>query len=230
MIQFNNKKLGTFGEIGCFSFYPSKNLGSFGEGGAIITNNEEYCNFSKKYRNYGCIKKYEWELKGFNERMHNIQAAVLDVKLKYLDQWNIKRQKLANIYIDHLKNNKTIRLPIIHNQCDSNYHLFVIITDKRNELKKYLEQNNIQCAIHYPKPFYESIAFNEMNELHFETMDNIKNNLLSLPMYPELEEYKVLHLCEHLINAVFLNRKNAIIIYILIFLLSLWYLVTNPVS
>mgnify|MGYP003997701051 CR=1 FL=1 len=192
---YNNKKLGTFGEIGCFSFYPSKNLGSFGEGGAIITDNEIYYNFAKKYRNYGCIKKYEWEIKGFNERMHNIQAAILNIKLKYLDLWNNSRRKLANIYMEKLKNNKLIRLPKFNEKCNSNYHLFVIITEKRNKLKKYLEDNNICCAIHYPNVFYKSKAFSDFNELYLETMEKFKDNILSLPMYPELEESKILYVC-----------------------------------
>jgi len=196
---FNNKKLGSFGEVGCFSFYPSKNLGAYGEGGAIITNNKEYYNYARKYRNYGCIEKYEWEIKGFNERMHNIQAAILDIKLKYLDNWTENRRKLANIYIEHLKENKLIKLPIIHEKCKSNYHLFVIITKKRDELKKYLEKNNVQCAIHYPRPFYKSEAFQELNDLILENMEELKDDLLSLPMYPELEEEKVVQICE-LIN------------------------------
>jgi dTDP-4-amino-4,6-dideoxygalactose transaminase len=198
--EFNGKKLGSFGEIGCFSFYPSKNLGAYGEGGAIVTNNESYYNYAKKYRNYGCIAKYEWEIKGFNERMHNIQAAILDVKLKYLDNWNENRTKLANIYIENLKDNKLIKLPTINEKCKSNYHLFVIITSKRDELKKYLEENNVQCAIHYPRPFYKSSAFQELNDLFLENMEELKDNLLSLPMYPELEEEKVLHICELIKN------------------------------
>lgn len=202
--EYNNKKLGTFGEIGCFSFYPSKNLGSFGEGGAIITDNEEYYIYSKKYRNYGCLLKYEWEIKGSNERMHNLQAGILDVKLKYLDIWNDKRRYLANIYIKNLKDNNLIKIPLlsnnINNYCNSNYHLFIIITKYRDVLKKYLEENNIQCAIHYPKPFYKSIAFKEYNNIFIEKMEELKDNLLSLPMYPELSENSVLKICECINN------------------------------
>ena len=197
--EFNGKKLGSFGEIGCFSFYPSKNLGAYGEGGAIITNKESYYNYALKYRNYGCIAKYEWEIKGFNERMHNIQSAILDIKLKYLDSCNENRRKLANIYIENLKDNKLIKIPKLHENCKSNYHLFVIITNKRDELKEYLEENNVQCAIHYPRAFYKSEAFKELNDLHLDNMEELKDNLLSLPMYPELEEEKVIHICE-LIN------------------------------
>jgi dTDP-4-amino-4,6-dideoxygalactose transaminase len=196
--EFNNKKLGSFGDIGCFSFYPSKNLGAFGEAGAIITDNEEYYNYSKKYRNYGCIKKYEWEIKGSNERMHNIQAGILDIKLKYLDYWNDNRRRIANIYINNLNNN-LIKIPQIHEKCKSNYHLFIILSEHRDLLKLYLEDNNIQCAIHYPKPFYKSIAFSENNNIVLDKMEEIKDNLLSLPMYPELEESKVLYIC-NLIN------------------------------
>ena len=205
--EYKNKKLGTFGEVGCFSFYPSKNLGSFGEGGAIVTDNEEYYIYSKKYRNYGCLSKYEWEIKGSNERMHNLQAGILDIKLKYLDIWNDKRRHLANIYIEKLKDNNLIKIPLLLNDinsyCNSNYHLFVIITKYRDQLKKYLEENNIQCAIHYPKPFYKSSAFKEFNDIYIEKMEELKDDLLSLPMYPELSENNVLKVCNYINNFKF---------------------------
>lgn len=191
---FKNIKLGNFGDIGCFSFYPSKNLGAFGEAGAIVTNSTKYAEYARYYRNYGSLKKYEWEICGGNERMDNIQGVILNVKLKYLQNWNNKRIVIANIYKNNIKNSK-IRLLESINECESNYHLMIILSDKRDELKEYLEKNNIICAIHYPKPFYKTNAYKNKSYQYCEKMEKYENNLLSLPMYPELEHTKVLSIC-----------------------------------
>ncbi len=192
---FNHIKLGNLGDVGCFSFYPSKNLGAFGESGAIVTNNDEYAEYSRYYRNYGSLKKYEWEICGGNERMDNIQGAILNVKLKYLQDWNNKRIELANIYKKNIKNTNIRLLKNIHN-CKSNYHLMIILTNQRDKLKTYLKKNNIHCAIHYPKPFYESNAYKNKSFSYCENMEKYKNNILSLPMYPELDKESVLFICE----------------------------------
>lgn len=192
---FKHIKLGNFGDIGCFSFYPSKNLGAFGEAGAIVTNSSKYAEYAKYYRNYGSIKKYEWQICGGNERMDNIQGAILNIKLKYLNSWNNKRIEIANIYKNNIKNNKIRLLESIDN-CESNYHLMIIILDKRDELKEYLEENKISCAIHYPKPFYETNAYKDKTYQNCEIMEKYKNKLLSLPMYPELEYNKVHYICK----------------------------------
>ena len=183
---FNNKKLGTFGDLGCFSFYPSKNLGAFGEGGAIITDNDKYYEYCKKYRNYGSIERYKWDIIGANERIHNIQGSILSTKLDYLDIWNKKRRTIAKYYYDNIKTNDEIRILKQNKNCISNYHLFVIITNRRDELKSYLEKNNIFCAIHYPKPFYKSKAYIHINGEHCLKMKEYQNKLLSIPIYPEL--------------------------------------------
>jgi dTDP-4-amino-4,6-dideoxygalactose transaminase len=194
--SYNNKKLGSFGDLGCFSFYPSKNLGSFGEGGAIITNNEKYSNYCKLYRNYGMIEKYKWEIIGANERMHNIQGGILNIKLNYLEQWNNNRIELAKIYYENIKENDNLRiLKPIYN-CVSNIHLFILIVNNRDELKNYLEKNKILCAIHYPQPFYYTDAYKHIEINNCEKMEIYKDKLLTLPMYPELEKSDVLYVCE----------------------------------
>lgn len=191
---FSGQKLGTFGDLGCFSFYPTKNLGCFGEGGCVITNNIDYYNFIKKYRNYGSKEKYDWEIKGSNERMHNIQAAVLNAKLDYLDIWNNNRKILASIYDKELHNIDEIIIPKCHPLLNRNYHLYVILADKRDELVTYLKNKNIQTAIHYPNTFYKSDAFKDLNKYTFNA-DKIKDKLISLPMYPELTKDQVLKVC-----------------------------------
>jgi dTDP-4-amino-4,6-dideoxygalactose transaminase len=192
---YGNKKLGTFGDMGCFSFYPSKNLGAFGEGGAIITNNNDYATFCRYYRNYGSIEKYKWEIMGSNERMHNLQGGILSIKLDFLDEWNRNRTRLADIYIANINNSKIKMLTALE-KCTSNYHLFIILTDERDALKDYLEKNNISCAIHYPQPFYETTAYEHINPTDISMMVKFKNSLLSLPMYPELTVKEVMYVCE----------------------------------
>ena len=196
---FDNLKLGSFGDLACFSFYPSKNLGAFGEGGAIVTNDEEYEKYCRMYRNYGSIERYKWEIIGSNERMHNIQGAILSIKLKYLDGWNSMRNNLSLIYNINLKENDFFRILKPINKCSSNNHLFIIIVENRDDLKKYLEENNIKCAIHYPKPFYDEVAYNHKRVLS-EKMELYKDKLLTLPMYPELPEDDVLLICEAINN------------------------------
>lgn len=193
--SFNGKKLGSFGDLGCFSFYPSKNLGAFGEGGAIITNNEEYYKYCKMYRNYGSIERYKWEIIGANERMHNLQGGILSIKLKYLDDWNEKRNEISKLYNANIKENSMLRILKQIDGCFSNNHLFILIVENRDELKKYLEENNIICAIHYPKPFYDELAY-QHKHIKLEKMDFYKNKLISLPMYPELSENNVLIICD----------------------------------
>ncbi len=192
---YNGKKLGTFGELGCFSFYPSKNLGSFGEGGCITTNIEKYANYAKLYCNYGSKQKYVWEIKGSNERMHNIQAAVLNVKLQYLDYWNQQRNILAEIYNEQLSRISQITIPANNTKVYRNYHLYIILIENRDQLLEYLGEQNIHCAIHYPGTFYKSTAFQELNQLTFKA-DEYKKKLLSLPMYPELSIKKVNKVCD----------------------------------
>jgi len=196
--MYKNKKLGSFGDLGCFSFYPSKNLGSFGEGGAIITNNEKYSNYCRLYRNYGSIEKYKWEIIGANERIHNIQGGILNIKLKYLDDWNNHRNRLADIYYKNIVQNNKLRILKPIENCKSNIHLFILIVEERDKLKKYLEENNINCAIHYPQPFYETNAYKHFITNNFEKMEYFKNKLLTLPMYPELSEESIKYICEQI--------------------------------
>ena len=196
--KYKNKLLGTYGDLGCFSFYPSKNLGALGEGGAIITNNDAYADFSRHYRNYGSIEKYKWKIKGANERINNIQGGILSIKLDFLNKWNNSRRRLANLYIENLIETNSFRILKPIKDCVSNIHLFVVIVDKRDKLMEYLNNKNIKCAIHYPNPFYESEAYIEKKVDNCPIMDIYKYKLLSLPMYPELTEESVLTICNEI--------------------------------
>ena len=187
---YKGKKVGSFGDLGCFSFYPSKNLGAFGDAGMITTNNPGLAEKVRLLRNYGCNdqEKYMHEIKGFNSRLDEIQAAILRVKLKHLDTWNEKRRKLAKFYNENLKN---VITPIEKSYAKHVYHLYVIRTKKRDELQKYLKENGIGTLIHYPIPIHKQKAYSEIKD-NFPISEKYANEILSLPMYPELKEEQVL--------------------------------------
>ncbi len=157
---FTDKRSGNLGDASGFSFYPGKNLGALGDGGAVTTNDEELANTIKALGNYGSHKKYENLYKGINSRLDEMQAAMLRVKLKYLDEEVKKRREIANYYLENIKND-TIILPIVRAEDNHVWHLFVIRTNKRDELQKYLLDNGIQTLIHYQFQLNNKKAYNE---------------------------------------------------------------------
>lgn len=181
------KKVGTIGDLGCFSFYPTKNLGCFGDGGMIVTNNPEIYEKVKLLRMYGEKGRYNSVLLGRNSRLDELQAAILLVKLKYLDKWNERRREIAKLYFAKA-NNFHIQLPYEVSCGKHVYHLFVVRTKERDELKVYLEKKGIQTAIHYPKPihFQPSFKFLDYKKGDFPKVEKACGEILSLPMYPEL--------------------------------------------
>lgn len=189
---YKGRKAGAMGDIGCFSFYPTKNLGAFGDGGMVVTNNESLSVQLRLLRNYGQTQRYHHEVKGINSRMDEIQAAVLRVKLKYLDKWNAKRIELAGNYNDNINNDCIIK-PVKMEYGTHVYHLYVIVCKYRDKLIKYLEDNGIQTLIHYPIPAYlqnSFIEFKKDNNICPITED-FSRMVLSLPFYPEIEEDEI---------------------------------------
>jgi len=184
---FDGKRSGNLGDASGFSFYPGKNLGALGDGGAVTTNDEELANAIKALGNYGSHKKYENLYKGINSRLDEIQAAMLRVKLRYLDNEVEKRREIANYYIENITN-PTIILPIqnsklsIKNYQNHVWHLFVIRTNKRDELQKYLLDNGIQTLIHYPLPPHKQNAYAEWNNDSYPISEQIHEEVLSLPI------------------------------------------------
>jgi dTDP-4-amino-4,6-dideoxygalactose transaminase len=186
--EYNNKKIGTFGDVACFSFYPGKNLGAYGDAGAIVTDDDLLAKNAKMIANHGRIEKYNHEFEGRNSRMDGLQAAILSVKLKHLDSWTDKRIKVAKKYIQELKN--ILKLQKTYNNRKSVYHLFVVKTEKRDELKKYLINEGIQVGIHYP------VLLPNLNAYSYLDNNDFKNNshcekLLSLPMGEHLTEKEI---------------------------------------
>jgi dTDP-4-amino-4,6-dideoxygalactose transaminase len=189
----NNILTGSFGHINATSFYPGKNIGAFGDAGAITTNDYALYEKCKSLRNYGSKQKYYNEFKGVNSRLDEIQAAFLSVKLNYLNNWNSERCEIAKKYIDSLHDLEEIILPKIAKDSSSVYHLFVIRTKKRNELQKYLTDKGIGTAIHYPVPPHLQNAFLDLNckKGDFPIAEEISDTCLSLPLYPGLTDQNI---------------------------------------
>ncbi|MDD5157865.1 DegT/DnrJ/EryC1/StrS aminotransferase family protein [Sulfurimonas sp.] len=184
---YGEKRSGNLGDASGFSFYPGKNLGALGDGGVVTTNDDTLASTIRALANYGSHKKYENIYKGINSRLDEMQAAMLRVKLKYLDIEIEKRREIANYYMQNIKNEKII-LPIqnskLNTQNYSNHvwHLFVIRTEKREELQKYLLDNGIQTLIHYPIPPHKQNAYKEWNDVSYPVSEKIHEEVLSLPI------------------------------------------------
>ncbi|MDX5436602.1 MAG: DegT/DnrJ/EryC1/StrS family aminotransferase [Pontibacter sp.] len=187
---FNNQKVGTFGDAAAFSFYPTKNLGAMGDGGAIVTSNALVADFAQHYRNYGQRQKYVGELVGVNSRLDEMQAAILRIKLQHLDQYNTERQRLAKVYLQELKEVGDLILPVTAKNCSHVYHIFNIRTKKRDALKKHLEEQGIGTAIHYPVPVHLQPAYTFLGYKagDFPVAEEWASTSLSLPIFPGLAE------------------------------------------
>tara|TARA_B100000242_G_scaffold71270_1_gene45151 strand:- start:23623 stop:24711 length:1089 start_codon:yes stop_codon:yes gene_type:complete len=179
------------------SFYPGKNLGAYGDGGAILTNDENIHAFAKKYRNYGSKEKYNHEIIGVNSRLDELQAAFLNEKLKRLPDWTEKRREQANIYLQNI-NNKKIKLPKIDKKLNPSWHLFPIRVYKRKLFQEYMNQKNIQTLIHYPKLPINSLALEsfEYNSESFKNAQDWENNEVSIPIGPHLNEIQIMKIVD----------------------------------
>lgn len=187
--KYNGKMTGTFGDIGCFSFYPTKNLGAFGDAGAIVTNDPKIDEDMRIYRNYGSQKRYYNKVVGYNSRLDEMQAGLLSVRLKYLDELNKEKQQIADRYYEKLEN-QLIELPQKRNNSDHIFHQFVIKCSRRDELMQYLRDRGIATIIHYPIPphlseAYESLGYKKGD---FPITESYADTVLSIPMYNGLSK------------------------------------------
>lgn len=182
------KQAGSFGLIGAFSFYPGKNLGAYGEGGALVTNDDRIAHEARALRNHGCHERYVHTMMGYNMRMDGIQGAVLAAKLKYLDKWNAARATHAHSYRAELSGVGDIQFSKIHEANISNNHLFVIQTARRDELQTYLKNKDIVTGIHYPIPIHLQDAFKYLGLLsgYLPQTERVCKRILSLPLFPEM--------------------------------------------
>lgn len=194
--MYKGKKV-PYGETGVFSFYPGKNLGTFGDGGVLVTNNKKVAEKARCLRNDGSIKKYHHTMIGMKSRLDTINAAILSMKLPYIDGWNKKRREHAKQYTKLLKNISDIVLPTEEKNRYHIYHLYVIETKKRDKLQKFLKQNGIETIIHYPIPIHLQKAYHKdgFKIGDYPITEEKAKQILSLPMYPELESQEITYVC-----------------------------------
>ncbi len=193
---FNGKKVGSFGIAGCFSFYPTKNLGAIGDGGMLVTSNKEVYEAAKIIRQYGWKERYISEVQGINSRLDELQAAILRIKLKYLQQSNQQRQKIAQFYFDNLSDTHLF-FPAKRSITEHVFHQFVVRTQNRDYLQSHLSDKQIGTAVHYPKPVHQQPAYKNPKfcPLPLTNTERFCSQILSLPMYPELSDNEVAKVC-----------------------------------
>ena len=189
--EWKGVKSGNLGDAAGFSFYPGKNLGALGDAGAVSTNDNELAKTIRALANYGSNEKYVNSYKGLNSRLDEIQASVLDVKLKYIDQDNNKRKEIAKQYCNEIQNTKIIlpNFPIDRNE--HVWHLFVIRTKNRDLLQEYLFERGVQTLIHYAIPAHKQKCYSEFNQLHFPITEKVNREVLSIPISPVMKPEEV---------------------------------------
>lgn len=198
--RYKNESTGNLGDAAGFSFYPGKNLGAYGDAGAITTNDEDLAGQLRTLRNYGSKVKYYNEVKGFNSRLDPLQSAFLSVKLKYLDEWNLRRAKAAEYYLAELSEVSDLILPFVPEETSPVWHVFIVRHPKRDELQKYLADAGIGTMIHYPVPPHLSEAYSDLNlnADDFKISEAIANTVLSLPISPHIKEEELSFIIERL--------------------------------
>lgn len=184
---YKGKRVGNLSHAAAFSFYPVKNMGALGDAGAVTTNDEQLYKAIRSLSNYGSNEKYIHEHKGLNSRLDEIQAAILSIKLKYLDEENKERQEIAAFYSSKIRN-KAIYLPVITSIENHVFHQYVIRCKTRDRLQEYLFDNGIQTQIHYPIPIHKQQAYSEMNELIFPVSEKVQKEILSIPLFPSMKD------------------------------------------
>lgn len=189
--EWKGIKAGNLGDVAGFSFYPGKNLGALGDAGAVTTNDDDLAKAIRTLANYGSNQKYVNIYQGLNSRLDEIQAAVLDVKLKYIDAENATRRVIAKRFLQEITNSKIILPENPADEKEHVWHIFVIRTEKRDELQTYFTKNGIQTIIHYPIPPHKQKAYEEWNDYSFPISEKIHNEVLSLPISPVMNEEEV---------------------------------------
>lgn len=198
LTSWQGQYAGTFGNAGCFSFYPTKNLGAYGDAGCVVTSDRALAEKIRRLANHGALVKDDHEFEGVNSRMDTLQAAVLLSKLPHLQDWNRQRQKLARQYTNLLEGVSAVRTPAARENSQHTFHLYVIRAKHRDRLKQHLGENGVQTIIHYPKALTNLPAYRHFGHLpsDFPVASALQEEVLSLPLYPELTEDEVAYTCE----------------------------------
>ncbi len=198
--SIQGKQTGTWGECNAFSFYPTKTLGALGDGGAIVTDSEECYQRARAYRNYGSTVQFVNEVKGINSRLDELQAALLSVKLPYLQKWNEQRREVAKTYIELLREVEEVKLPRVLDNSYPVYHLFPIKIKKRSDLQVHLKHAGIGTSVHYPTPPYLQKAYESrgLKKGKFPVTEALADELVSLPIWPGLEKSDISRVCDEI--------------------------------
>lgn len=206
--SFDNTLAGLTGIAGSFSFYPGKNLGAYGDAGCIITNDDKFALKCRMYSKHGALIKHQHEMEGINSRLDGIQASILSAKLPYILEWTNKRIQVASYYNKYLSGHSFIQLPKVRENSIHSFHLYVVRVKFRSELIKFLIENEIETSIHYPTPLPYMNAYKHLGykESDFPNLNLIKDEILSLPIYPELNEEMVKYVCEKIIHFYKINK------------------------
>ncbi len=202
--EYKGKNVGSFGQIGCLSFYPGKNLGAYGDGGIVVTNDSDVAEKIKILRNYGQKVKYYHDFIGYNSRLDEIQAAILRVKLRYLNKWNELRRSHATEYTEFLEETSGIVLPSVQKNVNHVYHLYVIQCTNRDQTQEILSKKGISTGIHYPVPIHLQRAYSKLGYHHgdFPVTEEYAEKILSLPMFPELTIEEISYVCEQITEII----------------------------
>ena len=194
--QYRNENIGSFGDCACFSFFPGKNLGAYGDAGAIVTDDKELARKVRMLANHGRVGKYNHEFEGINSRLDGLQAAILDVKLKHLDKWTQRRRAIANMYDEGLK--EAVIIPVFLPDVRHVYHLYVVRIKDRDKAKMLLEERGVSTGIHYPipLPFLEAYKYLGHTPADFPVSYSLKDDILSLPIHGDMEDEQVEYVIE----------------------------------
>ena len=199
--RWRGQRVGSIGDAATFSFYPGKNLGAFGDAGAVVSQDEGLIERIRMLANHGRLEKYTHKMEGVNSRLDGMQAAILRVKLRYLDEWNAKRRQIADVYRDQLTG-RGIGLPVVHENAEPVWHLFVIRVAERERLASLLKEEGIATGIHYPVPLHQQPAYENVRSLYtLPATERAAHEVLSLPMYPELSQEQIEHICNAVASA-----------------------------
>jgi dTDP-4-amino-4,6-dideoxygalactose transaminase len=205
--EYKGRMAGNLGDAAAFSFYPAKNLGAYGEAGAITTNSEEIADFARKFRDHGSLEKYVHDFEGHNMRMEGFQGAILNLKLKYLKQWTDRRRKNAKLYDELFKEVGGVIIPWQMPHTKHVYHLYVIRVKNREKLQHYLREKNIATGFHYKYPLHlqKAYAYLGHNNGDFPITEKVMQEIISLPMYPELSGEQINYVVENVKKFLSMN-------------------------
>jgi len=199
--RYQDQMTGSIGELGAFSFFPSKNLGCYGDGGLVTTNSDEFAQALKIYRNHGSSKQYHHDVIGYNSRLDELQAVILRIKLKRIDDYNQNRLRVAKTYNELLKDS-VITTPVIPQDRDHVFHQYTVLADKRDAIKDHVLSQQIASAVYYPVPLHQQQAFHDAPQVSLPVTEDVSQRCVSFPIFPEMTEQQIHKVCKTILEAV----------------------------